>query len=1046
MTSFSLFRSRLVWIAGLLVTTAVVSAQERSEQSYFQQWLAEARQGNVESMRSLGSCYLDGYGTKKDVAAGLKWLRQAADGGDKEAPMRLADAYFNGTPKADHAEALTWYRKAAELGNGEAYRIIAGYYRRGDGVKKDPSEMVQAYRQAIEANDSLSLLELGNLLAAGKEVPADVAEAGRLLSKAAYFSVPGGPEAYQALKHANPDLAEKIAATSEPETRALFAKAKNGDAAAMYLIEQKFGSGTGGLSKDDDESFAWLQKAAEAGDLSAQTDFGKELGWRGRDEESIVWERKAAERKDHEAEFRLGQHYEDGKGVEKNPAEAIKWYRLAAEGGDYIVMRTLGMLLAETKDYDGARPWLEKAKATGDSLSADALAKLPSTAPTPTAGPAPTSNVAAAPSTPVPVTVVLPPEIIRSRRLFEVAFDGAGSDHERFMAWKWFSADVTSAINASAFSKRAGTEFALKSLLPRLENHSDSAYLFIAALNQYTFDLAAFREMASPSLRAAVTRGADAELKNLDASLDFLRSQKALFDRAKDGDPAAEYEVGALYANNALIHDQQQALDWIKKAAAHGYKDAVSLLKSMSAEAYNEGGAALKDNKPLLAIAKYRYAVFLGDEGGTFAIGYIQARGYEDVPPDPVAAMQSYRKAAEAGVTPAMLTIGEAYLKGDGVPVDNTEAIRWIRQAASANDPEAQIRLADCYLWGKGGLDKSVTEAAAWYRKAAASDFGATQMVLLLDNCKTDAERQAMALAYACNAITDDHSVEACLAWLEDAEQFGFAPAGEWVDAQDKLDPAVPAGDTHELANKAYQAKNYDEAIRLWRKAADAGNRWSMIAIGTLYAHGRAGLKEDHKEARTWYEKAAAGGGVAGRIALWDMDSGQFVDDGVAAYQAKRYDEARAKFEKAISLGNRLGYYHLGLMNENGSGAPMDLQRALTLYTQAFALESTQGSEAKERVEKRLIKRDILEQGMKLIDAKEFVVAKATLQVPADAGNPEAMTNLAYAYENLPAGMADNAKAQEWYEKAIALKYPPASEMLRRLKAKQAAKAAPEAK
>lgn len=1042
MISLPLFRvrPRVVWIAGLLLTAAVVSAQERSEESYFRQWFSEAQQGNVESMRSLGSCYLDGYGTKKDIPAGLKWLRQAADGGDKEAPMRLADAYFNGTPKADHAQALIWYRKAAEQGNGEAYRLIAGYYRRGDGVKKDSAEMAKAYRQAIEANDNLSFLEFGNLLAAGKEVPADVAEAGRLLSKAAYFSVPGGPEAYKALKEANPDLADKIAATSEPETQALFAKAKNGDAAAMYQIEQKFGSGTGGLSKDDDESFAWLQKAAEAGDLSAQTDFGKELGWRGRDEESIAWERKAAERKDHEAEFRLGQHYEDGKGVDKNPAEAIKWYRLAAEGGDYIVMRTLGMLLAETKDYDGARPWLEKAKATGDSLAADALAKLPSAAPMPATGSAPASRVAAAPANPVPVTVVLPPELLRARHLFEVAYDGSGSDHERLMAWKWFLQSVASEINSGTFSKRIGTEFALKPLLPHLESNPSSAYLFLAEMNQYTFDLAAFRELASQSVRDRVSREADAVMKNLDPSLEFLRSQKALFDRAKDGDPAAEYQVGTLYASNELIHDQNQALDWIKKAAAHGYKDAATLLKSMSAEAYNEGGAALHDGKPVLAIAKYRYAVFLGEDGGTFAIGYIEARGYEDVPPDPVAAMRSYRQAAEAGVTPAMLTIGEAYLKGDGVPVDNAEAIRWIRRAASANDPEAQIRLADCYLWGKGGLDKNLTEATAWYRKAAGSDFGATQMVLLLDNCKTDAERQAMALAYACNAITDDHSVDACLAWLEDAEQFGFAPAGEWVDAQDKLGPD-PESETYKLANKAFEEKHDEEAVRLWRKAADAGNRWSMIAIGSLYARGKGGMKQDLPEARKWYGKAAEGGGIAGRIALWDMDSGQVVDDGAADFQAKRYDAARAKFEKAISLGNRLAYYDLGLMNENGNGMPMDLKRALTLYTQAFALESTQGTEGKERVEKRLIKRDILEQGMKLIDAKEFVVAKATLQVPADAGNPEAMTNLAYAYENLPAGMADEAKAQEWYEKAIALKYPPASEMLRRLKAKQAAKA-----
>lgn len=1040
MISFSLFRPRTVWITGLLLTATLVSAQDKSPAQWFQEWLSEAQMGNVESMRSLGSSYLEGFGTKQDITAGLKWLRQAADGGDKEALIRLADAYFAGVPKADHAEALKWYRKAAEQGNGEAYRVIAGYYRRGDGVKKDPAEIVKLYRQAIDANDNLSILELGSLFAAGQEVPKDVAEAARLLSRAVYFSVPNAPEAYQALKAANPDLGEKVAATAEPEARELFTRAKAGEAAAMHALALKFSAGESGLSKDDDEGFVWLQKAAEAGDLAAQTDYAKDLGYRGRYAESQTWALRAAERKDHEAEYVVGKHYDDGRGVEKNPAEAIKWYQLAAESGHPLAMRSLGLLLAETKDYAGARVWLEKAKAGGDSIASDTLASLPSATPAPAAGSVPAANVAAAPANPVQAVVTFPPELLRARHLFEVAYDNAGSDHERLMAWKWFLEDVAPAIYSDTLSKRTATDFALKPLLPHLEGNPESAFPYIAEINQNTFDLAAFREGASQSVRDAVKREADIVYKNLEPSLEFLRSQQSLFDRAKAGDATAEFEVGSLYANNELIHNQKLALEWIKKAAAHGHKEAASLLKSMSAEAYNYGGAAMKDSKPVLAIAKFRYAAFLGDEAGTFAIGYIQASGYEDVPPDPVAAMKSYRIAADAGVTPAMLTIGEAYLKGDGVPVDNTEGIRWIRRAASANDPEAQVRLADCYLWGNG-VDKSPTEALVWYRKAAGSDYGATQMTILLENCHTDQERQAMALGYACTAITDNHELDSALAWLEDAGRFGFTPATEWVAAQDKLGPALPEEETRQQANKAYQAKNYEEAIRLWRKSAAAGNRWSMIALGSLYAHGRAGLNADPQEARNWYDKAAADGGLAGRIALWDMDSGKLVDEGVTAYNANRYDEARDKFEKAITMGNRLGYLNLGLLNENGNGMPVNLPRALNLYTLAWALEAYQGEAYKDRVTSRLIQRPVVEQGIKLIAAKEFSMAKATLQVPADAGNPEAMTNLGFAYENLPAGMADDAKAQAWYEKAIALKYPPASEMLRRLKAKQAAKA-----
>jgi TPR repeat protein len=1039
MISSSLFRPRVVWIAGLLLTSAVVSAQQKSPEADFQAWLSEAQKGNVESMRNLGSCYLAGLGTKQDMAAGLKWLRQAADGGDKEALLRLGDAYFNGAPQADHAQALTWYRKAAEQGNGEAYRDIADYYRRGDGVKKDPAEMVKAYRQAIAAEDTLSLLELGKLFAEGKEVPQDVGEAGRLLSRAAFVGVPFAPEAYQALKTANPDLAEKVATTSEPETRALYTRAKAGDAAAMYAISEKFGAGEGGLSKDDDDSFIWLEKSAQAGYPTAQAEYSKTLGYRGRREDSLTWAKKAADQKDHEGEYLVGQHYEEGRGVEKSSTEAIKWYRLAAEAGHANAMRSLGMLLAQSKDYAGARTWLAKAKAGGDNLSGEMLAQLPS-AETPSAPTATSSGGQTPAGNPVPVAVVLPPALTRAQRLFEVAYDNGGSDYERFVAWKSFLDVVAAAISANTFSKRAGTEFALKPLLARLEKAPDATYLFIAEINSSRFDLQAFREMASQPVRDAAKREADAIVKNFEPAREFRISQKALFDRAEAGDANAEYQAGALYASNALIHDQQRALDWIGKAAAHGHKGAKELMQNLRAEAFNAGGAALKNGNSLLALAKYQYAVKLGEPDAILGIGYIQSRGYDDVPPDPVAAMKSYHTAAEAGVTAAMLTIGEAYLTGDGVKADPAEGMRWIRRAADADNHEAQVRLADRYLWGKN-VDKSATEALVWYRKAAGGDFGAAQMVILLDNCHTDAERQAMALAYACNAITLDHEINASLAWLEDAARFGFAPATEWVAAQDKLGDDHPEEETRQLANKALEAKNYDEAIRLWRKAADAGNRWAMVALGSTYAHGNAGLTEDHAEARRWYEKAGAGGGLIGRIAIWDMDSGNLVDEGVAAFQANRYDEARDKFEKAMAMGHSLGFLNLGLLNENGNGMPVNMARAVSLYTLASALDAKYAEDYKVRATSRLIQRPVLEQGMKLIAAQDFVQAKGVLQAPADAGNPEAMTNLGYVYENLPAGAADEAQAEAWYEKAIALKYPPASEMLRRLKAKQAPKA-----
>ena len=49
--------------------------------------------------------------------------------------------------------------------------------------------------------------------------------------------------------------------------------------------------------------------------------------------EAMKWFRIAADEDDYDAQFEIGKCYHEGKGVEKDMAEAVKWYRLAADQG-----------------------------------------------------------------------------------------------------------------------------------------------------------------------------------------------------------------------------------------------------------------------------------------------------------------------------------------------------------------------------------------------------------------------------------------------------------------------------------------------------------------------------------------------------------------------------------------------------------------------------------------------------------------------------------------------------------------------------------------
>ena len=70
------------------------------------------------------------------------------------------------------------------------------------------------------------------------------------------------------------------------------------------------------------------------------------------------------------AQFNLGVMYEFGEGVPKNNAEAIKWFRKAAEQGNAEAQNNLGHMYEEgqgvTQDFVEAQMWYNLAAAKGD--------------------------------------------------------------------------------------------------------------------------------------------------------------------------------------------------------------------------------------------------------------------------------------------------------------------------------------------------------------------------------------------------------------------------------------------------------------------------------------------------------------------------------------------------------------------------------------------------------------------------------------------------------------------------------------------------------
>src|SRR5262249_23762764 len=154
------------------------------------------------------------------------------------------------------------------------------------------------------------------------------------------------------------------------------------------------------------------------------------------------------------------------------------------------------------------------------------------------------------------------------------------------------------------------------------------------------------------------------------------------------------------------------------------------------------------------------------------------------------------------------------------------------------------------------------------------------------------------------------------------------------------------------------------EALAVFQRGADHGNKTSMRNLGLAYLNGWGGA-QDYAKAREWFEKAAAKDYAS---AMADLGAIYYNGEGVP----RDYAKAREWYEKAADKGNANAMYGLGDIYYYGHGVAQDYAKAREWYEKAAAKDSTAGP----------------------------------------------MTDLGTLYYNGLGGAQDYGKAREWYEKA----------------------------
>lgn len=147
--------------------------------------------GHVGAQVNLGLIYFNRNSGHWDCAEGKRWTRMAAERGDPTGQLNLGMALRGACnaegaeiSKDDMEEAMAWIRKSSDAGNLSALYYLAGAYREGKGVPRDPEKAVDYYRKGAERGDWQAAQEVAHMYAKGEGLPQSAELADQWMRKA----------------------------------------------------------------------------------------------------------------------------------------------------------------------------------------------------------------------------------------------------------------------------------------------------------------------------------------------------------------------------------------------------------------------------------------------------------------------------------------------------------------------------------------------------------------------------------------------------------------------------------------------------------------------------------------------------------------------------------------------------------------------------------------------------------------------------------------------------------------------------------------------
>jgi TPR repeat protein len=325
----------------------------------FETYRKQAENGDPKAQYELANIYATGEGVETNGTAAVEWFRKSGDQGYAPGQNGLGRMYASGLGVSkDDVEAVRWFRMAANQGLAKAQANLGLMYMRGAGVENDRSEAIKWFKKAAESGFSGGQYWLGKMYG---DASIQCSQNLKLIGAAFRTWAIGHDENYPF-----------NVSTSAGGTRELAGLGNDGfdtNAALIFqvmsdiLYTPKILVCPSDSTRHPAPNFQNLLPGSVTYKVRSGTKISEvypseilarcpihghvllcggsvTVGVETNAAEAVKWFRKAAEQNEPAAQDQLGQMYEEGRWVPMSKEIAVEWYRKATNAGNpHAIMR-----------------------------------------------------------------------------------------------------------------------------------------------------------------------------------------------------------------------------------------------------------------------------------------------------------------------------------------------------------------------------------------------------------------------------------------------------------------------------------------------------------------------------------------------------------------------------------------------------------------------------------------------------------------------------------------------------------------------------------